>query len=367
MCKMKRIIKISLACLFAALLTIGFSACGNGGNGNGNKAGSIAGIWYNEKGKTINIQKDGTYNYEVEYGTGTWKILDDKKTIEFKDFYGETVNVEIIKDDLGEKIKYHGYDFYRDSYPSEEKISEYKEKNAEPIDAFAGISYEVTGISPFCQLSVNTQGCSDEVKKYVSFEFDKDEYANGDTAVVKAVLTNETGDTMYKLESETSNYEIKGQTEYISSVEDCDLSALKAELDDYITAAFANAQKPTYFGDTELFGSKIRVSKTIKKADGDVYLSTLKTNKRTEDIGYINRLSFTYKISWVGDNESGVFYACVSANNIMKTADGSIKWGTVNADDFNFTAESANGSIENCVTTLIMCNKDNYNIEKVTV
>lgn len=51
----------------------------------------------------------------------------------------------------------------------------------------------------------------------------------------------------------------------------------------------------------------------------------------------------------------------------MKTADGTIKWGKENADDFDFVAESADGSIENCVTTLIMCNKDNYNITKVTV
>ena len=359
---MKKVIKVSFMCLFVLLLAVSISACSNK---TASKPGKIAGVWYNERGDTINIQTDGTYNYEVEYGTGTWKILDDKKTIEFKDFYGDTENIEIIKDDLGESIKYHGSVFYKDAYPSKEKLSEYKEKNAETIDPFAGISYEVTGISPFCQLSVNTQGCSDEVKKYVRFECDKEYYSNGDSAVINAVIAQETGDTMYKLESQTSSYAISGQTEYITSVEGYDFSGLKSELNDYITAAFANAQKG---GWQSLFGTQFYNGlQTISKTDGDVYLSTLKVNKKNDGIKYMNKLSFTYTISWVNADSSGVLYACVSAVNVMKTADGSIKWGTTNVDDFDFIGESTEGSIENCVTTLIMCNKDNYNIEKVVV
>ena len=101
---MKKAKRIIGAVLIFALLALTLSACG--------KSSKITGVWYNEKGETLNVQQDGSYNYEGEYGTGTWKILDDKKTIEFRDFYGETTNVELVKDDLGEKIKYHGYDFY---------------------------------------------------------------------------------------------------------------------------------------------------------------------------------------------------------------------------------------------------------------
>lgn len=348
---------VSIILILAVIFSL--SACG--------KSGKITGMWYNEDGKVLSLQEDGSYSYEGEYGGGKWKLLDDKKTVEFIDFYGDSVTSELVKDDLGSRLKFHGYDFYKDSYPSAEAISENREKNAQPLDAFAGISYEVSGISPYCELTVNTQGCSEEVQKYVTFELDKEKYANGDTAVVKAVLASNTGDTMYKLEAPTSNYEIKGQAEYISSVEGCDFTSLKAELDDYITAAFANAKKPTYWGDTKLFGSSIKVSKSITKTEGDVYLSSLKPNKKGENLDCLNRLSFTYKISWTSDSESGVFYACISAVNVMKTADGKIMWGKNNADDLDFVAESADGSLENCVTTLIMCNKDNYNISKVTV
>ena len=110
---MKKAKRIIGAVLIFALLALTLSACG--------KSSKITGEWYNEKGETLNVQQDGSYNYEGEYGTGTWKVLDDKKTIEFRDFYGETTNVELVKDDLGEKIKYHGYDFYKDSYPSNDE------------------------------------------------------------------------------------------------------------------------------------------------------------------------------------------------------------------------------------------------------
>ena len=356
---MKNVRKILAVVLIVTTVVLTLSSCGG-------KSGKIAGMWYNEDGKTLNVQSDGTYNYEGEYGTGTWKVLDDKKTIEFRDFYGETTNVEIVKDDLGEKIKYHSQEFYKNSYPSAEAISENKEKNAQPLDAFAGISYEVTGVSPYCQLTVNTQGCSEDVQKYVTFELDKENYANGDTAVVTAKLSNNTGDASYKLEAATSNFEIKGQAEYISSVEGYDFTALKTELADYITAAFANAKKSDW-SSTNLFGAYIGTPKTVTKTDCDVYLSSLKPNKKGDNLDCLNRLSFTYKISWASDDRSGVFYACISAVNVMKTADGKIMWGKENADDYDFVAESADGSIENCVTTLIMCNKDNYNISKVTV
>lgn len=353
---MRNVKKILALVLVAVTVALTFSSCGS-------KSSSIAGMWYNEDGKTLNVQKDGTYNYEVEYGTGTWKVLDDKKTIEFRDFYGETTNIEIVKDDLGEKIKYRGMYFYKDSYPSQEAIIENKEKNAQPLDAFAGISYEVTGISPYCQLTVNTQGCSEDVQKYVTFELDKENYANGDTAVVTAKLASNTGDTSYKLDSATANFEITGQAEYISSVEGYDFTALKSELADYITAAFANAKKSDY-----ILGTWIATeAKTITKTDGDAYFSSLKPNKKGDNLDCLNKLSFTYTISWANDDHSGVLYACISAVNVMKTADGKIMWGKKNADDYDFIVECTDGSIENCVTTLIMCNKDNYNISKVEV
>ena len=68
---MKKAKRIIGAVLIFALLALTLSACG--------KSSEITGVWYNEKGETLNVQQDGGYNYEGEYGTGTWKVFDDKK------------------------------------------------------------------------------------------------------------------------------------------------------------------------------------------------------------------------------------------------------------------------------------------------
>ena len=44
---------------------------------------------------------------------------------------------------------------------------------ANQLDAFAGLDITITGISPFCDVSINTSGCSAEVQQNVSFKKDK--------------------------------------------------------------------------------------------------------------------------------------------------------------------------------------------------
>ena len=64
----------------------------------------IVGKWYNSSGDCLDIRSDGTYKLENDYGTGSWKILDDGKTIEFKDFYGSVTETKVDKDKNGNYI-----------------------------------------------------------------------------------------------------------------------------------------------------------------------------------------------------------------------------------------------------------------------
>lgn len=52
------------------------------------------------------------------------------------------------------------------------------------IDPFKGIAYEVGGISPYCTIAINTQKCSEEAQNHVTYTLDKEQYCNGDTAVI---------------------------------------------------------------------------------------------------------------------------------------------------------------------------------------
>ncbi len=357
---MKKVFRTICLLMIPILIATCFSGCSS--------KNDIVGQWYNSSGKVeIDVRKDGTYD-DGGYGTGHWKYLDDDETIEFMDFYGSTKTTKIEKDDLGLSI-FDGR-YYKDAYPSDEEMSEFRDKNATALDAFAGIKYEVSGISPYCKISINNQDCSEEVQKYVTYSLDKEKYANGETAIITATLRSSTGDTLYKLSSSEDTYKVSGQSEYITSVDGCDLTTLKAELADYITASIASAKKSAATSNWrtgEIFGRRFDDFSNAATTASDVYFSSVKLNKSSDNVDFTNKLTFTYKVSYTAGDKTGVFYACISAVNIMKTSSGEIKWGSKNVDDLDFISENADGSLENCVTTLIMCNTADYNISKVEV
>ena len=77
------------------------------------------------------------------------------------------IDCEITENELGLHIKLGRYDFYKDAYPEEDKISELRDKYATAINPFENLQFEVSGISPYCQIVVNNQNCSDVVQDYV--------------------------------------------------------------------------------------------------------------------------------------------------------------------------------------------------------
>lgn len=91
---------------------------------------SPIGKWYNKNGRCLDIRSDGTYKLENDYGTGTWKYLDDGVTIEFTDFYGDTQESEINTASNGQYIDFGYYgDFYLNEYPTETTNNDAIENN----------------------------------------------------------------------------------------------------------------------------------------------------------------------------------------------------------------------------------------------
>ncbi len=376
---MKRKVKLATLILVIVSLSLSLSACGK-------VEKEIVGMWYDSDGDVLNVQKDGTYNYEGEYGTGTWKILDDKETIEFKDFYGSTKNIEIIEDDSGVYIIYHQKHLYKDAYPSDKNSSNKKNDSnnkeglfgdfasqnsnskSKELDAFDGISYEVSGISPYCKVAINTQNCDDLVQRYVTFRLDKETYANGETAIISATLSPYTGDETYELKSTSMEYKIAGLPEYVESIDDIDLSLLKSELADFVVA-----QKGQALGSQFVFGynnTYITASVDSVKEDNVSYFSSLKKIKKDvfDDTKIYNSFHNLYSIKVTDRNDTTrTIYISITAHNLVKNTDGSIRWGTKNLEDYDFVCKSSGESLEDCVTVNIMSNSENYNISKVTL
>ena len=370
------------------LILYALSACGS-------NISSPVGNWYNEKGKCLDIRQDGSWELEDSYGTGTWKKLNDD-IIEFTDFYGDTQESKINEDELGKYIDFGYYgDFYKDAYPPEEKISEVKKQNAISINPFDGIKYEINGISPYCKLSINNQGCTSEAQKYVTYNFDKDFYKNGESATITAVLSTNTGEETYVLSEENAKYKISEQTEYITSFEQPDIDALRKEADDKI-----NAMISASIGTDRLFGEDVRYNclektdewkayqsqiyttgeltiKNVTNEMNSVYFSLLKSQKEnqfSDEMPY-NMISFLYcfdfstdwNVNLRGSGEEvlhipGKMYVNIIAKNIVKKQDGSIYWNNERCD---FNAFISFDGIDNLTSNTIMSNSDNYNITKV--
>ena len=363
---MKKAVKVFLVVLSVIAVMVAFSSCG--------KKKDIIGQWYNSNGEVeYDFREDGTYD-DDGYGTGTWKYLDDGETIEFTDFYGYTKTTKISEDDFGLSI-FEGR-FYKDKYPAEE-MSQYKEATAEMLNAFEGISYEVSGISPFCKVQINNQNCSDAVKQYVTFSLNKEYYANGEVAVISAVLSSNTGDITYKLESTESTYEVSGQAEYLNSFDDLNKDFMKKEVEDNVTALISSAIGTDRLCDIRslnilnrekggaIYHNKITEVNPEHKA---TYLSCLKEQKKELAIVYqpFNRCSYIYCFDTRGIIDDvtyeGKLYVNITAENIVCLPDGSVYWNNEKCD---FEIETSTDGFDNLVSNTVMCNSDNYNITKV--
>lgn len=245
--------------------------------------------------------------------------------------------------------------------------SEPEEPQKVQLDPFEGLHFEVSGISPYCQIIINNVGCSMDVQMNVTYTLDKKYYANGEEAVITASIKN-TDD--YSLTTESRLFQVNNQPEYITSLENVDISIITSELEDFITSNTATAVRDGQSGYlySNLLGCSVRSEmKSVDNVEkGDIYLSSIKANKVFSNQGYYNMLSFTYSATYTGRFSSGTIYSSISAVNIVKYPDGSIKWGTKNLDTMDFTAVGTDRSMENCITTLIMCNSVDYNISKIS-
>lgn len=381
---MKKTIGIIL--VLTVLMTL-LSGCGSGKK-------SVVGQWYNEKGKCLDVRSDGSYKLEGSYGTGTWKYLEDKVTVEFTDFYGDTHESEINEDELGQYITIGGYgDFYKDSYPSEDKIAEVKAKNAESADPFEGIACEVSGISPYCKITVNNKSGGD-AQRYITYKLDKDFYSNGETAVITAELSENTGDKSYVLSRTEYEYKVENQPEYVTDLTGIDSSKLKTELNDKIKAGVsASIGTDKIFGegvnnyyertdayksyDGQIYFTFDKKVESVSENLNSVYFSYLKEQKENlfgDRMAY-NICSFVYCMDFpvtvnvtlrdTGDKALNIpckIFVNIYAINLVKNPDGSIYCGNELCD---FNAYQCPDGTDYLIANTIMNNSDNYNITKV--
>ena len=239
------------------------------------------------------------------------------------------------------------------------------------IDPFKGLDITITGISPFCQVSINTLGCDYEVQEKVKFLADKEYYANGEKATITASLNY--GNSGYVLVSETKQFDIANMPEYVTSVEGLNLDSLKKERDDFVTAECAKAVSKDlviagFFGR----GCKEFTKTITSKELVDTYSVFVKANKLptfslSKTTPY-NKICFLYHFKCITIEDKKVdYYVNVCAENIVKYPDGTIKWGSESSDALDFQADVSSASIEDITVSTITNLSADYNIKRITV
>ncbi len=248
------------------------------------------------------------------------------------------------------------------------------------IDPFAGLKFVPSGVSPYCQVGLNNQGCSRDAQLYVEYTFDKEIYANGDTVTVTAQLSRSADPELYFLTQSQATYTLSDQPEYITSVDGLDLTLLESELNDYVTAQVASAIEHLEFfdcgfGDVAGFGSHTSYA-SIETLLEEKYCSALKLTKQNKmdkktpfnKISYVYSFPVTFEPYHPGDYSTvitGTVFVTIHASNVIKYPDGSIQWGTTGPEAYDFTWGTSVISLENCVSICIMKDSADYNITKI--
>ncbi len=411
---MKKLLKVMSLAMALLMLITTFAGCSK----KASVEKAIVGEWFYSEDKSIKIRKDGTWKSDDSYGSGKWKYLDDD-VIELTDFYGSTKEITIKEDENGEYITYNKKS-YKNSYPvkstdktdnstdkstnnstnsstnnstnnstnsstnnstnnstdnSTENSTETNGTSKIKINPFEGIEFLVSGISPYCKLAINNSNCSYEAQMYVKYTMDKEEYKNGDMAVITASFMNAKDTLTYSLTSTKMEYKIENQSEYLTSMAGVDISTIKFELQDFITAKEGSAEGGDYridfmgiefyytsYNDNVPFeeGDEHKIDMELQEA---THFSVLKAQNRGDTGKDFNILSFVYNVKLKG--KATDWYICIMAENIIKNADGTLSWSSKRSEGrMDFTTSKLQGNLDNAISTLIMTNSIEYNISR---
>ena len=237
------------------------------------------------------------------------------------------------------------------------------------IDAFTGLTFEVTGISPYCKILVNNSKCSDDAQRYVSYTLDKEMYENGDIAIITACLSDvEKTNKNYVLKEAEMEFKVENQAQYITSLENVDITFLKSELNDYIAS-----RKSSALGQQKLFNvnSKyslvsdiVSIGETKEEA---TYLAAVKKMRQNSGLNFYNAINFVISIPATSEYHNKTFtaYVVIRAYNVIQYPDGTIKWGLENPDEFGFNYYSTEESIDYAISSFVFSLSENYNLTKV--
>lgn len=245
-----------------------------------------------------------------------------------------------------------------------------KNDNIVEIDPFKNLKVTFLGASPFLRVNIDSSQCDELQQYYVRYDYEDKNYKNGDKVKIEAMLQKsysymENGTVEYELKTTGKEYEVKSTAEWITSLDDIDMTEINKEVEDKLASSTTETVGDWSFGGAYLSDKITSIGQGRIRAK---YFITLKPNQYEEFNSLSNYSTFNCYIC-IYDYDIGLrFYdkntstvtCCVALSNIKKESDGTLKYDT----ELGFTAEVDN--YDKVINDQVISKRDNYNVTEVT-
>lgn len=237
------------------------------------------------------------------------------------------------------------------------------------LDAFEGLKLTFSGVSPRCTVMIDNSACEQNARSSVVYETDKQFYADKESVIVTAKLT-EKAKSSYKLKSDSKSYTVSNVSAYYTASTVAVTDLIKSEIRDVVTAEIAQMGKTNKLFGIGGYSKDWHYSKVESVISIEAYLLTVKDTKiaeyGTNSAPFYNSLRIVADaVVHTGGNDgdrSGHFYICFILNDVIVAPDGSIKWK--NSKDYEITYK-AKANDNTVAAENVLVHSVYYNIQEL--
>lgn len=247
--------------------------------------------------------------------------------------------------------------------------SVYKEEQTYPktlLNPFEDLKITFLGASPFLKVNLDISMCSEQEQEYVRLTYEDKNYKIGDSVVVYATLNESSSYTnTFALEKESDSYTVENVAEWLTNVEDVDLSRLNSEIMDKLVSETTETAGSLRFGGQYLGSYITSISEPILRA---TYFVSLKPNLYegfdiNSNYSVFNYYIRIYDFNIQCDGTSNITHAtvscCVSMTNIKKETDGTLIWNP------SLDYSSSKNNFEQLINDEIAAKRESYNVSEI--
>lgn len=276
-----------------------------------------------------------------------------------------------------EEVLSENYDFdessdmyeYSDilSSATKSEVSEISKSSKRVLDPFEKLKITYTGTSPYIVVSTDNSSCDSIIKENFNYQIEDKKYKNGDSFEVTAVYDSYNIEKLgYSVLNNKKSYTIKDCPEFITNIDDLDLSEMQSEINDKLTVVTAAKEGDNFFAGFPLdWISGYKFNSYENKGLKSAYLISLKSDfeDKYSDDAY-NRLILVYDYNvtskkYEDDVRKEKRYVMIIVNNISLDCNATINW------DVNIDYKSSD-NYDSLIIDEVTSQKEYYNVTELS-